>query len=55
LRFGRRLCGAALPREPPNEQAQVRATPVRTNSAVRRRHHHQGVVLVQRLGWVLGA
>jgi hypothetical protein len=54
-RSGEGMCGAAVSREPLNDPAQERATPVRTNSAARRRHHLQRVVLVRRWGWLSGA
>ena len=54
-RFGGRTDGAAVSCEQLNDPAWLRATPVRTNSAARRRHHLQRAVLVQCRDWWLGA
>jgi hypothetical protein len=54
-RSGEGMCGAAVSREPLNDQGQVRATPVRISSAARRRHHLRCVLRVQCWGWLAGA
>jgi hypothetical protein len=54
-RFGGRTGGAAVSRETLDNHAWVRATPVRTSFAARRRHHLRRVVLVRCWGWLAGA
>jgi hypothetical protein len=54
-RFDGRTGGAAVSREPLKNQAWVRATPVRTSFAARRRHNLRRAVPVQCGGWLSGA